>query len=66
MFTALIFGLKATLRSIAASRSSLAETLPELTSSAWPTPSMNLVSRARSDNDMKTVLSISMYRAKTE
>jgi len=43
MFTALIFGLKATLRSIAASRSSLAETLPELTSSAWPTPSMNLV-----------------------
>jgi hypothetical protein len=43
MLIAFINGLKAEKRSIVAASSSMAETLPEATSSACPTPSMNWV-----------------------
>ena len=64
MLIALIGGFNSVVLSIAASRSSSAETLPEATRPAWPTPSTNCVWRARSDNDMLTVLSISIERDK--
>ena len=54
MLIALIGGLNSAVLSIAASRSSSAETLPELTSSAWPRPSINRVCCASGESAMNS------------